>query len=89
MSEADCVSPPVDAQADLSARDRAEFDMAAERANLEAAILRFNTNYNPSGGPPQGRDLPRLNSPPNRRLGNPPCCPPGLQEGVQSRVKLK
>ena len=42
MSESERVSPPVDAQADLSARDRAEVDMAAERANLEAAILRFN-----------------------------------------------
>ena len=52
MSESDCVSPPVDAQADLSARDRAEVNMAAKRANIEAAILRFNTNYNPSGGPP-------------------------------------
>ena len=47
MSESDRVSPPVDAQ------DRAEVDMAAERANLEAAILRFNTNYNPAGGPPR------------------------------------
>ena len=53
MSESDRVSPPVDTQADLSARDRAEVDMAAERANLEAAILRFNTNYNPAGGPPR------------------------------------
>ena len=53
MSEADRVSPPVDVQADLSERDRAKVDMAAERANLEAAlIIRFNTNYNPTGGPP-------------------------------------
>ena len=89
MSETERNSPPADAQAELSERDRAEVDRAAERANLEAAILRFNTNYNPSGGPPQGRDLPRLNSPPNRRLGNPPCCAPGLQEGVRPRVKLK
>ena len=58
-------APPVDAQAELSERDRAEVARAAERVNLEAEILRFNTNYNPSGGPPQGRDLPRLNSPPN------------------------
>ena len=89
MSKSNRVSPPVDAQADLSARDRAEVDMAAERASLEAAILRFNVNYNPNGGPPKGRDLPRLASPPNRRLGNPPCCPPGLHEGVHPRAKLK
>ena len=76
MSDSECNSPPVHAQAELSERDRAEVARAAERANLEAAILRFNTNYNPSGGPPQGRDLPRLNSPPNRRLGNPPVLPP-------------
>ena len=52
MSKSDRVSPPVDAQADLSARDRVEVDMAAERASLEAAILRFNVNYNPNGVPP-------------------------------------
>ena len=52
MSESERISPPVDAQADFSARDRAEVDMAAERANLEAAILRFNVNYNPNGVPP-------------------------------------
>ena len=89
MREADRVSPPVDAQADLSARDRAEVDMAAERANLEAAILRFNVNYNPNGGPPPGRDLPRLVSPPNRHPGNPPVLPPGLMEGVNPWAKLK
>ena len=89
MSDTERNSPPVDAQAELSERDRVEVARAAERANLEAAILCFNTNYNPSGGPPKGRDLPRLNSPTNRRPGNPPCCPPGLQEGVQLRVKLK
>ena len=55
--------------------------MAAERVNLEAAILRFNTNYNPAGGPPQGRDLPRLTSPPNGRLGNPPVLPPRAAGG--------
>ena len=54
---------------------------AAERANLEAAILRFNTNYNPAGGPPLGRDLPRLLSPPNRRPGNPPVLPPRVNGG--------
>ena len=51
MSESDRVSPPVDAQ------DRAEVDMAAERANLEAAILRFNVNYNPDGGPPPREEI--------------------------------
>ena len=81
MSKYDRVSPPVDAQADLSARDRAEVDMAAERASLEAAILRFNVNYNPNGGPPKGRDLPRLASPPNRGLGNPPVLPPRVAGG--------
>ena len=89
MSDAEeCNSPPVDAQAELSERDRAEVARAAERANLEAAILCFNTNYNPSGGPPQGRDLPRLNSIPNRHLGNPPCCPPGLQEGARLKHSM-
>ena len=34
--------PPDDAQADLSERNRAEVARAAERASLEAAILRFN-----------------------------------------------
>ena len=77
MSDNERNLPPVDAQAELSERDRAEVARAAERANLEAAILRFNTNYKPSGGPPPpGRDLPRLNSPPNRRLGNPTVLPP-------------
>ena len=49
--------------------------MDAERASLEAAIQRFNTNYNPTGGPPQ-RDLPRLISPISRRAGTPPTLPP-------------
>ena len=52
MSESERVSPPVDAQADLSTRERGEVNMAAERANLEAAILRFNVKYNPNGVPP-------------------------------------
>ena len=52
MSETDRTSPPVDAQADLYARDGAKVDMAAERARLEDAILRFNTNYNPAGALP-------------------------------------
>ena len=55
--------------------------MDAERASLEAAIQRFNTNYNPTGGPPQGRDLPRLISPINRRAGNPPVLPPRVNGG--------
>ena len=84
MSDKERNSPPVDDQAELSERDRAEVARAAERANLEAAILRFNTNYNSSGGPPQGRDLPRLNSPPNRRLGNPPVLPPRAAGGGQA-----
>ena len=45
-------SPPVDPQAELWERDRAEVARSAERAGLEATILRFNTNYNPAGGPP-------------------------------------
>ena len=55
--------------------------MDAERASLEAAIQRFNTNYNPTGGPPQGRDLPRLISPINRRANNPPTLPPRVNGG--------
>ena len=68
--------PPVDIQAEPSERARAEANRDGERVNLEAAILRFNTNYNPAGGPPPGRDLPRLISPINRRAGNPPILPP-------------
>ena len=45
--------PPVDIQAEPSERARAEANRDAERVNLEAAILRFNTNYNPAGGPPR------------------------------------
>ena len=53
MSDADKRnSPPADIQAELSERDRAEVTRAAERANLEAAIFCFNTNYNPAWGPP-------------------------------------
>ena len=80
--------PPVDIQAEPSERARAEANRDAERANLEAAILRFNTNYNPVGGPPQGRDLPRLVSPINREETL-LFCPLGLIEGVQPRDKLK
>ena len=39
-------SPPTDVQVELSERDRAEVTRDAERANLEAAILRFNTFFN-------------------------------------------
>ena len=67
--------PPVNVQAEPSERARADANRDVERANLEAVILRFNTNYNPSGGPPSGRDLPRLISPNNRRAGNPPVIP--------------
>ena len=64
MSDADeRNSPPADVQAELSERDRAEIT---------------TQHYNPAGGPPQGRDLPYLNSPPNRRPGNPPLFPPLL-----------
>ena len=88
MSNPNDDPPPVDVQAGPSKRARAEANMDAERANLEAAILRFNTNYNPAGGPPQGRDLPRLISPNNRRAGNPLFYPQGLMEGVQPRDNL-
>ena len=74
-------SPPVNAQAELSERDRAEVARAVERTSLEAMILFFNTNYNPARGPPQGRDLPRLNSMPNRLPGNPPVLPPRAAGG--------
>ena len=73
--------PPVDVKAEPPERDRADANRDAERANLEAAILHFNTNYNPAGGPPQGRDLPRLISPINRRAGNPPILHPRVNGG--------
>ena len=64
MSDTERNLPPVDAQAELSERDRAEVARAAERANLEAAILRFNTNYNSSGGPtPPGKRFAKANIP--------------------------
>ena len=90
MSDPEIDQPPVGIQAELSESARADANRAAERANLEAAILRFNTNYNPSGGPPppSGRDLPTLISP-IRRPGNPPILPPGLMEEVQPRDKPK
>ena len=44
--------PPVDVPADPTDRAGAEATREAERANLEAAINRFNVNYNPNGGPP-------------------------------------
>ena len=74
-------NPLLKVKAEPSERARAEANRDAERANLEAAILRFNTNYNPAGGPPQGRDLPRLISPYKRRAGNPPVLPPGVNVG--------
>ena len=55
--------------------------MEAERLNIEAAINRFNVNYNPNGGPPQ---LPRLVSP-NRRVGNAPNLPPWVMGGGTGR----
>ena len=73
--------PPVDVQAEPSERAGADATRDAERANLEAAILRFNVNYNPNGGPPQGRELPRLISPINRRAGTPPTLPPWVNGG--------
>ena len=53
MSDTERNSPPVDAQAELSERDRAEVARAADRANLEAAILRFNTIITLLGVPPR------------------------------------
>ena len=70
---------PAEVPADAD-RAAAEALREAERENLEAAINRFNVNYNPNGGPPQ-RELPRLISPPNRRLGNLPNIPPWVQGG--------
>ena len=54
MSDPNDDSPPVDVQAAPSDRARANVNMEAqrERASLEAAIQRFNTNYNPTGGSP-------------------------------------
>ena len=45
--------PPVDVPADPTDRAGAEATREAKRANLEAAINRFNVNYNPNGGPPK------------------------------------
>ena len=81
MSDPDINPTPVDIQAELSESARAYANRAAERANLEAAILRFNTNYNPVGCPLPGRDLPRLVSPTNRRPGNPHVLPPRVNGG--------
>ena len=77
------IPPPVDVQAGPSDGARADVNTEAERerAKLEAAILKFNTNYNPLGGPPQGRDLPRLVSPVNRRAGTLPILPPRVNGG--------
>ena len=77
------VPPPVDVQAGPSDGARADVNREAERerVKLEAVILKFNTNYNPLGGPPQGRDLPRLVSPVNRRAGTLPILPPRVNGG--------
>ena len=55
--------PPVDVQAEPSERARADATRDAERTNLEAAILRFNTNYNPNGGPPPPQREFKVNIP--------------------------
>ena len=77
------IPPPVDVQAGPSDGARADVNREAERerVKLEAVILKFNTNYNPLGGPPQGRDLPRLVSPVNRRAGTLPILPPRVNGG--------
>ena len=86
MSETDRYSPPADAQADLSERDRTEVDMAAERANLEAAILRLNTNYNPRWGSPPGKRLAKVNLTPQQMSWEPPQgCRRGSNPGSSSR----
>ena len=81
------IPPPVDVKAGPSDGARADVNTEAERerAKLEAAILKFNTNYNPQGGPHQGRDLPRLVSPVNRRAGNLPILPPRVNGGGLSQ----
>ena len=71
---------PVDVQAESSERAGTDATREAERASLEAAMQRFNVNYNPNGGPPQ-RELPRLISPNYRRTGNPPSLPPRVNGG--------
>ena len=89
MSDPNDDPPPVDIPAVPLDRARVDVNMDAERANLEAAIQRFNTNYHPTGGPLQGRDLPRLVSPVNRRAGTLPILPLGLMEEVQPRHRAK
>ena len=81
MSDPNDDPPPVDIPAVPLDRARVDVNMDAERANLEAAIQRFNTNYHPTGGPLQGRDLPRLVSPVNRRAGTLPILPPRVNGG--------
>ena len=85
------IPPPADVQAGPSDGARADVNTEAERerAKLEAAILKFNTTCNPLVGPPQGRDLPRLVSPVNRRAGTLPILPLGLMEEVQPRHRAK
>ena len=63
MSDPDIDPPPVDAQVELSESARAEANRAAERERLEAAILRFNTNYNPAWGPTPGKGIAKVNIP--------------------------
>ena len=69
--------PPVDIQAEPSERAGADAMRETERASLKAPIQHFNVNYYPNGGPP----LPRLISPGNRRIGNPPSLPPWVNGG--------
>ena len=51
------MAPLADVPADPTDRVGAEAArMEAKRASLEAAINRFNVNYNPNGGPPSCQD---------------------------------
>ena len=54
MSDPPIDVPPVDVPAEPTDKAGAEATREAKRANLEAAIQRFNVNYNPNGGPPKG-----------------------------------
>ena len=66
------VDPPAPAPMNRAAADAARAETErVERASIEAAIERFNVNYNQNGGPP----LPRLVSP-TGRLGTAPNVPP-------------
>ena len=81
MSETERNSPPVDTQAEFSERDRAEVDRAAERANLEATILRFNTNYNPAWGPSPGKRFTKAEFTSQQASWKPPVLPPRAAGG--------